>query len=171
MRILAFDHLHVYAADPEATLAFYEEVLGAERLGSIPAGGGRRNQLVILGGQLLAIAAFPEGLEAKPHPEVADGATRAGFGVAHLGLNVDDLRGWVRRLEAAGVHVHSAPRESGLLQYVYFTAPDGVVIELTQYDLPRRFQPAVMALNALNRTIHRTKATVTAALLRLAPTD
>lgn len=125
---------------------------------------------MILGGQVLAIAAFPEGLEAKPHPEVGDGATRAGFGVAHLGLNVDDLPGWVRRLEDAGVHVHSAPREAGLLQYVYFTAPDGVIVELTQYDLPERFRPAVMALDLLNRTIHRTKATVTATLLRLAPT-
>lgn len=40
MRITAFDHLHVYAADPEATLTFYEDVLGAERLGSIPRAAG-----------------------------------------------------------------------------------------------------------------------------------
>src|SRR5262245_22852362 len=33
--IQAFDHLHVYAADPEASIAFYRDVLGAEALGSI----------------------------------------------------------------------------------------------------------------------------------------
>jgi lactoylglutathione lyase len=170
MRIHALDHLHVYAADPDATLAFYEDVLGAERLGSIPAGGGRINYFVILGAQVLAISAFPEGLEPKPHPEMGDGAAKSGFGVAHLGLNVDDIDAWVRRLLAAGVHVHSDTRGEGLLRYVYFTAPDGVVVELTQYVLPARFRPAVLALNALNRSIHHTKAAVTAALLRFAPT-
>jgi catechol 2,3-dioxygenase-like lactoylglutathione lyase family enzyme len=169
MRILAFDHLHVYAADPGATVAFYEDVLGAERLGSIPAAGGRRTQFVILGGQVLAITAFPVGYEPGPMPELGDGATRAGFGVAHLGLNVDDLEAWIARLEGAGVHVHSEPRGEGLLRYVYFTAPDGVIVELTQYDLPSRFRPAMKALEALNRSIHRTKAAVTGAILRRVP--
>jgi len=170
MKTLALDHVHVYSADPEASLEFWEEVLDGERLGSIPAGGGRRNHFVIVGGQILAISAFPASMEARPAPEVGDGAMRSGFGIAHLGINVDDLDAWVRRLERLGVDVHSEPNEAGLLRYVYFTAPDGVVVELTQYDLPSAYRPAVMLLDALNRTIHRTKRTVTATLLRLAPT-
>ncbi len=170
MKVLALDHIHIYASEPEATLAFYEDVLGAERLGSIPAGDDRRNHFVILGGQILAISAFPDGMAPEPAPEVGDGAMRAGGGVAHLGLNVDDLDGYVRRLTRAGIDVHGVPTNAGLLKYVYFTAPDGVLVELTQYELPSAYRPAIAALNALNRMIHRTKKTVTKTLLRFAPT-
>jgi len=175
MKILALDHLHIYASDPVATLAFYQDVLDAEPLGSIPGGGGRRNNFVILGGQILAISAFPAGMEAKSAPDVGDGAVHSGFGVAHLGINVDDLDGYVRRLEDHGVHVHdfdggTGPREAGVLRYVYFTAPDGVIVELTQYQLPSTYRPAIKLLDAMNRTIHRTKRVVTKTLLRLAPT-
>jgi len=175
MNVLALDHVHIYASDPDATLDFYIDVLGAEELGSIPAGGGRRNHFVILGGQILAVSAFPEGLEPAPAAEVGDGALRTGFGIAHLGINVDDIDGYVARLERHGVDVHqheggSGPRQSGVLRYIYFTAPDGVVIELTQYELPAKFRPAVKLLGLMNRTIHQTKKTVTKTLLQLAPT-
>ena len=54
----SFDHVHLYAADPEATITFYVEVLGAERLGVIPSSSGGGNHFLILGGQYLVISAF-----------------------------------------------------------------------------------------------------------------
>ncbi len=171
MPALSLDHIHIYAADPAATLAFYLDVLGADPLGSIPSGGGdRRNHFVIVGGQVLAVSGFPAGMAAVEVPAVGDGATHTGYGVAHIGLNVTDIDEQVSRLRAAGVVPHSEPRRSGPLRYVYFTGPDGVIFELTQYDLPRRFTPAVKALNGLNRTIHRVRRRVTSTLLSLAPT-
>jgi catechol 2,3-dioxygenase-like lactoylglutathione lyase family enzyme len=164
--IQAFDHLHVYAADPDASIAFYRDVLDAEVLGSIGTRDGRRNNFILLGGQVIVVAAFPPGLEPRDVPEVGDGATRTGYGVAHLGINVDDVQAWARRLRAAGVDVHGEPVGHGPLRYVYFTAPDGVIIELTQYVLPPRLKPALRALTLMNRGIHVARRAITTALLR-----
>jgi catechol 2,3-dioxygenase-like lactoylglutathione lyase family enzyme len=90
-----------------------------------------------LGGQILVVGSFPEGLAAKPPPAIGDGAYTHGFGVAHFGLRVADVRAAAAELEAAGVRVTSEPVEepSGLV-YAYVAAPDGVIIELTQYASP-----------------------------------
>jgi hypothetical protein len=50
---------------------------------------------------------------------------------------------------------------------VYVDAPDGVVLELTQYVLPRRFTPALALLNAMNRSVHASKKTIARTLFRL----
>ncbi|MBW2461645.1 MAG: VOC family protein [Deltaproteobacteria bacterium] len=164
--ITSFDHVHVYAAEPEVTLAFYRDSLGGETLGSIATSDGRRNHFVLLAGQVLVVSAFPPGLEASPAPGLGDGAMRTGYGVAHIGLNVDDVDAWAQRLADQGVDVHGDPRGDGPVRYVYFTAPDGVVFELTQYVLPARYRPALRALAALNRGIHVARRTIVSQLLR-----
>ena len=163
--ITAFDHIHIYAADPEATRSFYERNLGAERVGAIPASHGRSNRFLILGGQYLVVSEFPPGLAPAAPPRAGDGAFTHGFGVAHFGLNVDDLDALIARLTAAGVDVHSDANDAGPLRYVYFTAPDGIVIELTQYVLPARLRPVAAALRAFNRGIHVTKRAIAKKLL------
>ena len=59
--ITSIDHIHIHAADPSATIRFYECGLGAEHLGTIPSGEGGQNHGVLLGGQLLVISEFPPG--------------------------------------------------------------------------------------------------------------
>ena len=142
----ALDHLHVYASDPEATIAFYERWFGAERVGKLGTRDGRTNEFLVLGGQVLVISAFPPGLRSHEPPEVGDGALTNGFGVSHLGINVADLDGLVARLRAGGVYVHDEPVTTGAIRYVYLSAPDGVILELTQYVVPRHLKPAVRAL-------------------------
>jgi catechol 2,3-dioxygenase-like lactoylglutathione lyase family enzyme len=167
--VTSLDHVHIYASDPTATLAFFAEVFGAEPLGVLGASGGRQNHLIILGGQVLAVSAFPDGME-PPSPGLpGDGALHGSPGVAHLGFNVEDLDAVLERMVAAGAVVHGSVTQSGPLRYVYASLLDGVVVELTQYALPRRFAPAILALRGLNRTIHRTRRTVGRVLLRLAP--
>jgi len=163
-----FDHLHVYAADPTATCHFWQQVLGAEAVGDIPNAFGGHNHVLLLGGQYLVVSAFPPDTLPGTPGAVADGALTGGWGVAHLGLNVPALAPVIARLEAAGVHVHSAPRGTGPIRYVYFTAPDGVVVELTQYAVRRRLRPALFLLRGFNRGVHAARRVIGRALVRAA---
>jgi catechol 2,3-dioxygenase-like lactoylglutathione lyase family enzyme len=161
--VTTFDHVHFYAADPIAARAFWCDVLGAEVVGTVG-----KNLLLILGGQFIALSGFPPDIAPAAPPVVGDGALRAGFGVAHLGLNVDDLDALLPRLVASGCTIHSAPRGGAPLRYVYFTAHDGIVVELTQYVLTRRLRPVELALRGFNRAVHRTKKLIGRALVRAA---
>lgn len=70
------------------------------------------------------------------------------------------------RLEAAGVDVHSEARGDGPIRYVYFTAPDGVIIELTQYVLPAKLRPAAAVLDLFNRGVHKARTAIGKALVK-----
>ena len=90
--ITSIDHIHIHAADPWATIRFYESCLGAERLGSIPAGEGGENHGVLLGGQLLVVSEFPPGMMPAVSgvmPQVSSvmpGAPAVGIGPPTVGL-------------------------------------------------------------------------------------
>lgn len=155
--ITFLDHIHIHAADPTATIRFYESCLGAEHLGSIPSGEGGRNHGVILGGQLLVISEFPPGMEPQVPPEPGEGALRSGFGVAHFGLQTTDLDGVLARLRDAGARAHADPRRTGAVRYVYVSAPDGVVIELTELHLPAHLATFMPLLSGVNKAIHLTR--------------
>jgi catechol 2,3-dioxygenase-like lactoylglutathione lyase family enzyme len=155
--ITSLDHIHIHAADPMATIRFYESCLGAEHLGSIPSGEGGRNHGVLLGGQLLVISEFPPSMKPAQPPEVGEGGLRAGFGVAHFGLQTDDLDAVLAGLREAGAEVHAEPRRTGSVRYVYVTGPDGVVIELTELHLPARLARFMPLLGGVNRAIHLTR--------------
>ncbi len=155
--ITSIDHIHIHAADPLATIRFYESCLGAEHLGSIPSGEGGRNHGVLLGGQILVISEFPPGMTPAEPPEAGEGALRSGFGVAHFGVQTTDLDGDLARLGEAGVHAHAEPRRTGSIRYAYVTAPDGVVIELVELHLPAPLARFVPVLNGVNRAIHLTR--------------
>ncbi len=158
--ITSVDHIHIHAADPSATIRFYESCLGAEHLGSIPSGEGGRNHGVLLGGQILVISEFPPGMTPMDPPEAGEGALRSGFGVAHFGVQTTDLDGVLARLLEAGVHAHAEPRRTGSIRYAYVTAPDGVVIELVELHLPAHLARFVPLLNGVNRAIHLTRRTL-----------
>ena len=155
--ITSLDHIHIHAADPLATIRFYESCLGAQHLGSIASGEGGRNHGVLLGGQLLVISEFPPGMMPTEPPEPGDGALRSGFGLAHFGLQTMDLDRVLARLRAAGAHIHAEARRTGSVRYVYATAPDGVVIELTELHLPTHLARFLPLLGGVNRAIHLTR--------------
>jgi len=155
--ITSVDHIHIHAADPMATIRFYESCLGAEHLGSIPSGEGGRNHGVLLGGQILVISEFPAGMTPADPPEAGEGALRSGFGVAHFGVQTTDLDADLARLADAGVNAHAEPRRTGSIRYAYVTAPDGVVIELVELHLSAPLARFVPVLNGVNRAIHLTR--------------
>lgn len=160
------DHIHIYAASVSTTLRFYQDVLGAELLGSLPNAQGERNHLLILGGQNLAVSSFPPGMAPAEPPDYKNGALQTGYGVAHFGLNVDDLDRVVDRLKVEGIEVHGEPVQKGPLKYVYFSGPDGVVIELTEYILPPKLRPLGAGLRAFNRMVHLSKRTIARQMLK-----
>lgn len=135
MKVESLDHIHVYAADPESSAGFYQQHFEAKPVHRNANADGDVRIFLALGGQILVIGGFPEGLTAAEPPEAGDGAYSHGFGVAHFGLRVKDVPAATEKLTASGVRVLSGPvTEPSGLTYAYVAAPDGVVLELTQYD-------------------------------------
>ena len=135
MKVESLDHIHVYAAAPEESARFYQHHFEAKPVLRNTNANGDIRIFLALGGQILVVGSFPRGLAPAPPPESGDGAYSHGFGVAHFGLRVTDVRAAVTELAASGVRVLSQPvREPTGLTYAYLAAPDGVVLELTQYD-------------------------------------
>ena len=66
MTVNAFDHVHIYAADPDASVGFYVSLLGAEVLGRLPASEGREIQLLILGGLRVPLRSNVHGNQLVP---------------------------------------------------------------------------------------------------------
>ena len=135
MEVKSLDHIHIYAADPEASVRFYETHFQAKQVHRNDGDDGEAQIFLALGGQIVVVADFPHGMSPAPPPESGDGAYRHGFGVAHFGLRVADVRSAVRELEASQVRILAPPvSEPSGLSYAYVAAPDGVVVELTQYE-------------------------------------
>ena len=137
MKIESLDHIHVYSSDPDASADFYCRHFEAKQVLRNKNVHGQERVFLSLGGQLLVLGPFPPGLDpADPAelPAAGDGAYTHGFGVAHFGLRVRDVEAATRELARAGVAILTEPtREDSGLCYAYLAAPDGVVVELTQY--------------------------------------
>lgn len=137
MQVKSLDHIHIYAADPESSARFYMEHFDAKPIVRNTNVNGDSRIFLALGGQVLVLGSFPSGLRPAPPPEPGDGAYRHGFGVAHFGLRVANVETALSELSDSDVPVLSPPvREPSGLTYAYIAAPDGVVLELTQYESP-----------------------------------
>ncbi len=134
MQVRSLDHIHIYAAEPEESARFYTHHFEAKPILRDTNANGDTRIFLALGGQVLVLGSFPSGLAPAPPPEAGDGACRHGFGVVASGLRVADGAAAIVDLSASGIRVLSQPvREPSGLTYVYIAAPDGVVVELTQY--------------------------------------
>ncbi len=136
MHVRRLDHIHVYSRNPEASAQFYETCLGAERIGSTRTSRGGTMHFLRLGGLALVLAPYPPGTEPGTPGEYIDGAYQHSFGVAHFGLEVDDVAAAVDLLRMRGVRVLDEVRENAELRFAYVGAPDGVIVELLQYGGP-----------------------------------
>ncbi len=134
MQVVSLDHIHIYAAEPEESARFYQQHFDAKPVHRNANANGDTRIFLALGGQVLVVGSFPSGLTPASPPEAGDGGYTHGFGVAHFGLRVADVHLAIEELSASRVPVLSQPiREASGLTYAYVAAPDGVVIELTQY--------------------------------------
>lgn len=123
--LAGFDHLMLVVADPEASVAFYGRVLGAQPV-TIATKMGPRYQLDLPGVRL----------SVQPVEPGADRAvTRAVPGAAHFCLLTEaPLQDWAAHLAAEGVAVEMGPVQRdgriGLLDVIYFRDPDDTLVEI-----------------------------------------
>jgi len=122
------DHVHLLAADPEATARFYEEMFGARRVGQRLMGDGRVFITLDLGG--LAVLVSPPRAAAP-----ADGAVSGcgHYGLQHFGLVTEDLDKAVATLKGKGAtFTEAVSQPQPGLRITFLRGPDNVVIELLE---------------------------------------
>ena len=120
--------------DPESSASFYVDHFEARELFRNQNIHDQTRIFLSLGGLFLVLGPFPPGIEPSKPPTPGDGAYANGFGVAHFGLKVENVENAAAELRDAGVSLLGEPvHEPGGLSYAYLAAPDGVVVELTQY--------------------------------------
>lgn len=135
VQVKSIDHIHIYAAYPDSSAQFYEHHFDATPISRDANINGDLRIFLALGQQILVVGSFPTGLGPADPPEPGDGAYTHGFGVAHFGLRVADVEAALTELRSNGVGVLTpAVVEPSGLTYAYVVTPDGVVIELTQYE-------------------------------------
>jgi catechol 2,3-dioxygenase-like lactoylglutathione lyase family enzyme len=113
-------HVHLFASDLDASVAWWREMLGAEVAFDGTFGGARNVFLRVGRGRL--------HLYDQPPRE------GAGDAIHHVGIRVNDLAGLVARMKAGGIAFRNDIREFGWWRYVMCPAPDGVLLELFEID-------------------------------------
>jgi catechol 2,3-dioxygenase-like lactoylglutathione lyase family enzyme len=116
---LRLHHLAIRVADPVASLAFYAGLLGLPEVRRFREEGRVRSIWVRAGDAVLML-----------EREIKGGGPATGSGHV-LVLEVDDLEGWVARLELAGRRAIARTAETA-----YFADPDGHRVGLSVH--PRR---------------------------------
>lgn len=153
--IRAIDHVNIVVADLERSVRFYCDVLGCRKTHDVHMEGAWIERIIGLRGVtgLVAFVEPPGGgvrielLEYRAPPGVAlpENSRANTRGLRHVAFRVDDLAGMAARLRAAGVPLFSDPVRvpPGVAQFaagdkslLYFTDPDGVILELCEYGAP-----------------------------------
>ncbi len=113
-----FHHLHVLSPEPDATIRWYSDTFGGEKI------------TTFRGLAFLPAILFDDvWLVATKGGPVAPSAGRA---IDHLGWSFSDLGGTAVRLRAAGIPFTIEPRPFGELKIAFIEGPDGTRIELVQ---------------------------------------
>ncbi len=113
-------HAHLFAADLDATIAFYRRWFGAE-VAWDGLFAGVRNVFVRIGRGRLHFYAQPP-------------RERGRNAVHHLGIKVHGLAALVARMREGGVPLRSEIRRHPEGGYLMLEAPDGVLLELFEPD-------------------------------------
>jgi len=125
MRI-GLDHVHLFASDLPATIAFFRGMLDARIVWDETAAG-VRNVRLALG------HAFVHLYDQPPQRE-------RGGAIHHVGIATDDLDALVARLRAHGHAFRNAVRDDGKFRYVMVAGPDDLLIELFECREPARWE-------------------------------
>lgn len=125
MTRFTFDHIHLFARDPEATAAFYERMFGAEVIRSTQQGKPRID--LKLGGANIFI------LDVSKDPKAAPGPAHPHQGLDHFGLEVKGIDAVCADLKGKGAVFTREPETIRPGTRIAFLAgPDGASIELLE---------------------------------------
>lgn len=123
-------HVHLFARDLAATVAWYGEVLG----GIVRYDGefaGVRNVFMTVGSGRLHFYDQPPRGEGRN-------------AIHHVGIRTDDLAGVIARLRRRGGPPPGPVRDFGAWRYLMCEGPDGVLLELFEVD-GAKLPPALAA--------------------------
>ena len=140
MKIESFDHIHIYSKEPEKVAKFYMQFFDGEELYRKEKDG-RLRVFLSLGGQVLVIGLLPSDRDISGSVNLDENSHQHKLGLDHFGIRVKDLTSAVEELKEQGVQILAEPvKGSSGISYAFIAAPDGVIIELTQYGvLPKIF--------------------------------
>lgn len=125
MALFEFDHMHIRSPDAEATAAWFERVLGAEVIRTMPQGKPRID--LKLGGANIFIAPAGPGSGVNPNP------ANPYQGLDHFGMRVKGIDKVVADLKAKGANFTVEPHDVRPgTRIAFFKTPDGVLIELLE---------------------------------------
>jgi catechol 2,3-dioxygenase-like lactoylglutathione lyase family enzyme len=119
---LDLHHAHVFASNIEATVEWWCQHMGAKVLFDDELAGSRNVFLAVGTGRLHIYDQAPRD--------------RGRGAIHHLGIKVDNLRDVWPRLQARGVTSPNGLREHDRWRYVMISAPDGILLELFEFDDP-----------------------------------
>jgi glyoxylase I family protein len=141
-------HIGITVRDMEKALAFYQGILGMEKLGDATFAGPEASRLTRIAGTVLravylrggaAIKGPPLELLHFVEPGTASGDPYARLnnpGITEVAFTVDDIERIYTELTAKSVEFYSPPQLFELGGYkakaVYFYDPDGTTLELIQ---------------------------------------
>lgn len=117
----------LYAEDPEASWAFYEQVLG---LPLVQDQGTCRIYAVAEGARAFLGVCRARGPRVSDNPRVQGGAV--------VTFVTQDVEGWHARLREKGVEIASAPAHSAAYRVTsfFFRDPAGYTLEVQRFERP-----------------------------------
>jgi catechol 2,3-dioxygenase-like lactoylglutathione lyase family enzyme len=138
-------HAGVGVRDMEASLRFYRDLLGLTVTSDVETEGPLVSAIV---GHTentkvrMVHLACGEGQELELFQYMEPGTSKfpqdfrqCDGGIIHVALVVDDAMGMYERLKAEGVRFNSQPYNLGGGYCVYMRDPDGITVELMQFDV------------------------------------
>ena len=117
---LDLHHVHVFASNIDTTVEWWCQLMRAKILFDNELAGARNVFLAVGTGRLHIYDQAPRD--------------RGRGAIHHLGIKVANLRDVWRGLQAQGVTSPNGLREQDGWRYVMISAPDGVLLELFEFD-------------------------------------
>ena len=109
-------HVHIFAADIDQTIDFWQDNLGGVVMADEILVGSRNVMIAVGDGRLNVYDQPPRSGDRGP--------------VHHLGVQTRDLRALVEQMSANGVEFRKPITEGEGFRYVMLEAPDGILLEL-----------------------------------------
>ena len=114
---LKLNHLHLKTPDPDKTVQFYVDNLGAKIMKKSPSGGYRLN----LHGLELNVSKFHENQTRKQF-----------YGMEHLAIDTDEFDKLVAMLKSKGIKILEEPIVGRGNRACFFEGPEGVQLEFIE---------------------------------------
>jgi catechol 2,3-dioxygenase-like lactoylglutathione lyase family enzyme len=113
-------HVHIFAADINKSLTFYQDFFGGEIVLDMEVAGARNVFMKVGTGRIHFYDQTPK----MPGPG----------SIHHFGIQTDDVQRDYERMKSKGVGFKKAVVDLGYMKYIMVPAPDSVLIELFEVN-------------------------------------